>query len=191
MKFLRLILTVFVVGSSVGCADAGESFGASSEQSSDLIVAAKMEIALSKQNGSNQTACSIFVRNVLLRAGHNVPTFMANDFEKIVTGYLPEWTAHAFTADSTDHGQDQLKELLNSKPDHTAFLAQWPRVGRSGHVAIIEKVSTNEFVIYQAQQAKSTPHGQSTTPSSLLYSPNQWGDRTHLRIFTNDKRNGS
>ncbi len=185
MKFLRLILTVFVVAGTQGCGASG-GFVVNSGSSSDLIMAAKEEIAISRENDSHETACSIYIRNVLKRAGYSVPNFMANDFDKVAAADLEGWTAHAFTADSSDHGRDQLRELLNSKPDHSAFIAQWPRIGNNGHVAIIEKASNNEFVIYQAQQGKATPHSQSTTVEALLYSRNSWGDRGHLRVFTQD-----
>lgn len=181
MKFLRLILPLFVLIATAGCGKAG-AFTAASEDSL-LIEAAKEEISISNSTNNKETACSIFVRNVLKRAGYSVPSFMANEFDGIVAQYLPTWTGLAFTAGSTDHGKDALRATLNSYPDHTAFLAQWPRANMSGHVAILEKNGPDEFTIYQAQQGRATPHMKATTVEALLYARNQYGDRTHLRIF--------
>jgi|GEM_PF-7024215 len=93
----------------------------------------------------------------LIQAGYNFGSFMANGFHSSMQRYLPSWQSKRFSANESS-GRVALKSFLNSFPNHTAFLAQWVRAGRSGHVASVEK---------------------------LLYPSNEYGDRSNLRIFFN------
>lgn len=184
LKFLRNRLPIcalaFVVGALVsGCAYAA----APTPDQSNLLSAAKREIQDSNESRNRETACSIYVKDVLNRAGYAVPAFMANEFNDIVAKFLPNWSEVAFNSHDSSNDQDDLKKFLNAQPDHSVLLAQWPRINRSGHVALIEKVADDSYVIYQAQQGKATPHSKPTTLASLLYSANQYGDRSKLRLF--------
>ena len=96
---------------------------------------------------------------------------------------LPEWKSTAFSADEPGEGHARLRTFLNGFADHTAFLAQWKRSEESGHVAIIEKVATDKYAIYQAQQGLSSPYRKLTKIESLLYSESEWGNRSRLRLF--------
>ncbi len=191
MKKLRGILPVYALsvtlmgtlaGLFASCAGFSTASQASTEQP-DLLSAAKLEIAFSNANGNKETACSTFVMKVLNRAGHSVSAFSANDFEAVAANNLPSWNSKSFRAEDSQNNQDELRGFLNSLSDGSIVIAQWPRINRSGHIAFIEKVSDDSFVIYQAQAGLSLPHKKSTTIESLLYIRNQWGDRSHMRIF--------
>jgi hypothetical protein len=121
--------------------------------------------------------------NVLNRAGFPIGHFLANDLDKAMQRHLPHWQVAQFSTDNTVGDQAVLRDFLNSAPDHTAFLAQWSRVGRSGHVALVEKISTGNYMIYQAQMGLATPYSSPAKIQSLLYPKGQWGDRSHLRLF--------
>ncbi len=190
MKKLRSILPVYalsvtligtVVGIFTGCSGFSTSVQASEQP--NLLVAAKLEIAASNANGNKETACSTFVMKVLNRAGYAVPAFSANDFEAVAATYLPSLTSRNFNAADSENNQGRLREFLNSLGDGSVVIAQWPRINRSGHIAFIEKVATDSFVIYQAQAGLSLPHSKPTTIDALLYIRNQWGDRSRMRIF--------
>ena len=116
------------------------------------------------------------------RAGYPLTNFLANDFRSQIDRYLPSWHRQQFLADGSD-GRQALRGFLNSFPDHTAFLAQWVREERSGHVALVVKESANRFGIYQAQMGLSVPRYKSVSIEGLLYSPNEYGDRSDLRLF--------
>lgn len=184
MKVLLLAMTklsavIFIATSVLACAGYSSDFSSSSE----IVSAAQNEIADSKADGSQDTQCSDYVAKVLRRTGVNVPAFRANDFDKIMAKYLPSWKMTEFTTDDLQAGRAALRDYLNSYPDHTAFLAQWPRVGQSGHVAIVDKVGENNFVIYQAQAGLSLPGSKQTKPESLLYG-SSGVDRSRLRLWT-------
>lgn len=152
---------------------------ASPTQNSDVIVRAALEqIQWTKDTGDTVTDCSIYVRRVLARAGMPVSGFSSNDFHKVMARY-PQWKNREFSAEIPSAEQDSLRTFLNSPPDGTVFLAQWPRVGRSGHTAIVQKVSRDNFVIFQAQQGLTLPHASAARVSRLLYTEG----RAHLRLF--------
>jgi hypothetical protein len=147
-----------------------------------LIQAAQEEIKISQSSSPTQTACDLFLISVLNLAGFPVGFFLANDFDKAMQAHLPSWQVHTFSSDNVAEDQ-ALRTFLNSAPDQIVFLAQWPRVGESGHVALIEKVSENNYLIFQAQMGLSGPHVQAARVQDLLYPKNQWGDRSHLKLF--------
>lgn len=144
-----------------------------------LISAAKAEIA----RGSDDTACSAYIRRVLNRAGYPVQGFMANDFGAQARRYLSSWSIKAFHAGSEASGRNALKRFLNAAPDKTAFLLQWIRSSGSGHVAMVVKEAANLFRIYQAQQGLHTPYSKITSVDGLLYSRNEYGDRSNMRVY--------
>lgn len=142
-----------------------------------LISAARAEIA----RGSSETACSIYVKRVLNRAGFRVQGFMANDFGSQAKRYMSSWNVKAFRAGSD--GRGSLRAFLNSAPNNTAFVAQWLRSGRSGHIAMIVKEANNMYRIYQAQMGLSRPHSKQVSIDGLLYARNSYGDRSNLRVY--------
>lgn len=142
-----------------------------------VISAAKAEIA----RGSSETACSIYVKRVLNRAGFGVQGFMANDFGAQARKYMSSWSVKPFYAGS--EGRANLRSFLNSSPNNTAFVAQWIRSGRSGHIAVIVKEANNLFRIYQAQQGLSRPHSKQVSVDGLLYARNSYGDRSNMRVY--------
>lgn len=194
MKFVRGRLTksgigvgvmkifVFAFLSTLLTACAGYASGLSAENS-EVVNAADAEIDHSNATGNKDTQCSTYVAHVLRRMGFQVPAFQANDFDKIMTQYLPDWKMTEFTVAHLDEGRASLREYLNSYPDHTAFFAQWPRNGQSGHVAIVEKVAGDSFVIYQAQAGLNVPYKKPTKIESLLYG-RAGVERSHLRLWT-------
>ena len=143
-----------------------------------LIKAARDEIRI----GSDSTSCSLYVRNVLKRASFSFQPFLANEFHMSMRRHLPQWKSDDFFARG-GRSREALKNFLNSLPDNTAVLGQWPRNNQSGHVAVIVKESANRYRIYQAQQNRASPHAKLTTVEKLLYPRNEWGDRSHLRVF--------
>ncbi len=154
------------------------AFALSAEATStSLVSAARSEVA----RGSSDTSCSAFVKRVLNRAGYRVQGFMANDFGAQARRYMPSWSAKAFRAGS--EGRGSLRAFLNNAPNNTAFVAQWIRSGRSGHVAIVVKEANNLYRIYQAQMGLSRPHSKQVGVDRLLYSRNSYGDRSNLRVY--------
>jgi hypothetical protein len=151
--------------------------------SATLLQAARDEIQNSIATGNTDTQCSDYVAKVLRRA--NVPTFgfRANDFSQVMPTLLPSWTPTDFTTADLATGRELLREFLNSFADETLFLAQWPREGQSGHVAIIEKVAADQYTIYQAQGGLSLPHSEPAKMTTMLYGslPVQ---RSHIRLYT-------
>jgi hypothetical protein len=148
-----------------------------------LVQSAQYEIQLSKTNGSTQTACSIYLTDVLNFAGFSVGQFVSNDFDKAMRAHLPSWQMAQFTTDNPGADQARLRLFLNSAPDGTAFLAQWTRNGESGHVALIEKAANDQYLIYQAQRGLSLPYVKPARIQNLLYPKGAWGDRSHLNLF--------
>ncbi len=142
-----------------------------------IISAARAEIA----RGSSETSCSLYVKRVLNRAGFKVQGFMANDFGSQAKRYMSSWNVKAFYAGSG--GRGSLRAFLNGAPNNTAFVAQWLRSGRSGHVAMVVKEANNLFRIYQAQMGLSRPHSKQVSIDGLLYSRNSYGDRSNLRVY--------
>ncbi len=149
--------------------------------SSRIIQAAQAQIRFSQESGDAETACSIYVLKVLNRAGFPSSGFTANEFDQEVLRSLSFLNSSSFLISNND--RESLRAFLNSKPDNSAFLAQWVRIGRSGHVASVVKEGSNRFTIYQAQQGLSRPHSKVATVESLLYSPTATGDRSNLRLF--------
>ena len=188
VKILKISATVFFVCSFlIACSGypadlAFHAASLNSAENSALVTAANAEIAESNATGAQDTQCSDFVAKVIRRTGLNVPGFHANDFNKIAATYLPQWKLTEFTTADLPAGRAALKAFLNSTPDHTAFLAQWPRLNQSGHVAIVEKVAEDQFVIYQAQGGLSLPHSAPVKVESLLYGIEPV-DRSHLRLW--------
>lgn len=109
---------------------------------------------------------------------------MANGFHSSMQKHLPSWKSQRFSA-YEGNGRPALRAFLNSFPNQTAFLAQWVRSGRSGHVAMVVKNGPNKFTIYQAQLGRALPHSKGASVEKLLYPRNQYGDRSNLRIFFN------
>jgi hypothetical protein len=181
VQILKILTAIIFVGSTlVACS--GYSSNMSSEDS-ELVGAATAEIADSQATNNKDTQCSDFVAKVLRRTGLNVPAFHANDFDKIAAKYLPEWKMTEFTTEDLANGRSSLKQYLNSFPDHTAFLVQWPRTGQSGHVAIVEKLANDSFMIYQAQGGLNTPYAKATKVEGLLYGT-VGVDRSRMRLWT-------
>jgi hypothetical protein len=148
-----------------------------------LTSAAQKEIQASNANGNTETACDLYLINVLNRAGFPIGHFLANEMDQAIHAHLPNWRVQSFATDNPDQDQSRLRDFLNAAPDGTTFLAQWSRIGESGHVALIEKLSLDHYVIYQAQRGLSLPFSKPTKISSLLYAKGKWGDRSHLRLF--------
>lgn len=142
-----------------------------------VIAAAKAEIA----RGSDETACSIYVKRVLNRADFGVQGFMANEFGAQARRYMSSWSVKPFYAGSD--GRTNLRSFLNSAPNNTAFVAQWIRSGRSGHIAVVVKEANNLFRIYQAQLGLSRPHSKQVGIDGLLYARNSYGDRSNMRLY--------
>ncbi|MES3036675.1 MAG: hypothetical protein V4736_02100, partial [Bdellovibrionota bacterium] len=153
------------------------------QDSTIILQAAKEEIQFSKDSGSTVTACSIYVGNVLDRAGFSVGSFVSNNFHNSMAAHLPHWQSAQFTTDNPGEDQEALRNFLNAAPDHSVFLAQWSRVGQGGHVAIVEKVSADNYLIYQSQSNLTLPHSKPAKVRNLLYPKGEWGDRSHLRLF--------
>jgi len=145
--------------------------------SNGIVQAAKDQI----RKGDSSTSCSLYLRRVLNRAGYPFRDFMANDFNSAMQKNLPNWSQQAFSV--AKNGRTSLRRFLNSAPDQAAFLAQWPRKGRSGHVAIIVKESSDRYRIYQAQLGLAKAHSKRATIENLLYAPNSYGNRSNLRLF--------
>ncbi len=156
------------------------SLASPAQDSARIVRAARDQIQWTIDNRDTVTDCSIYLRRVLARAGMPVAGFSSNDFHKVMAKYLPHWKHREFSTDNPGADQSVLRNFFNGAPDGTVFLAQWPRVGRSGHTAIVGKVSFDRFVIFQAQQGLSLPHEAAARVSQLLYA----GGRAHLRLQT-------
>jgi|GEM_PF-2845188 len=180
--WVKALVFLFLTTVLVGCGGYANDLSSSSENS-DVVNAAQAEIEHANQLNSKDTQCSDFVAAVLRRLGLQVPAFHANDFDKIAAKYLPQWSMTEFTTEDLANGRASLRQYLNSFPDHTAFFAQWPRNGQSGHVAIVEKVSYDSYVIYQAQAGLSTPYKKAAKVESLLYG-SVGVDRSKIRLWT-------
>jgi hypothetical protein len=138
-------------------------------ETSALAGAASAEIDHSNATGNKDTQCSTYVAHVLRRLGLDVPGFRANDFDQIMETYLPSWKMTEFTSDELSANRSALRQHLNQFPDHTAFLAQWPRTNESGHVAVVEKIADDSYLIYQAQAGTNVPYKKPIKIESLLY----------------------
>jgi hypothetical protein len=185
LKFTSAI--IFVCSTLVACSgysiNAAANAASENSENSELVNAANAEIAESNASGAQDTQCSDFVAKVIRRTGLNVPAFHANDFDKVAATFIPNWTLTEFTTDDLNAGRAALRDFLDSTPDHTTFLAQWPRTNQSGHVAIVEKVAKDQFVIYQAQAGLSLPHSAPVKIESLLYGARPI-ERSHIRLWT-------
>lgn len=178
---MKAFVLTFIATSLVACA--GYADGEFSSENSDVVNAANAEIAQSNATGNKDTQCSNYVAAVLRRLGYKVSSFRANDFHDIAAQYLPDWKKTEFTTEDLAESRADLRQYLNSYPDHTAFFAQWPRNGESGHVAIVEKVADDSYLIYQAQAGMNTPYKKAVKIESLLYG--RLGvDRSRLRLWT-------
>jgi surface antigen len=177
---MKLLALLFLSVSLAACAGYADTNLAS--ENSDVANAAGAEIDSSNATGNKDTQCSDYVASVLRRLGYKVEAFHANDFDQVATKILPDWKMTEFTTENLETGRIALRQYLNSFPDHTAFFAQWPRVGQSGHVAIVEKIATDSYVIYQAQGGMNTPYKKVTRVESLLYG-NVGVDRSKLRLW--------
>lgn len=186
IKFKCVLLLIGSVGLLNLQAQASESPPVHSPayDSQVLIQAANDQIQIDAANGNTQTACDLFLIDVLNRAGFPIGHFLANDLDKAMKQHLPNWRMEPFSTDNVGEDQDVLRSFLNDMPDGTAFLAQWSRVGRSGHVALVEKVSKDHYMIFQAQMGLSLPHSSPARIQDLLYPKGAWGDRSHLRLFS-------
>lgn len=169
--------------SSTLVACAGYAQGDFSSSNSDVVNAANAEIDHSNSTGNRDTQCSNYVAAVLRRLGYKVPAFRANDFDQIAETYLKGWQKTEFSTEELSEGRAELRKFLNSAPDHTAFFAQWPRTGESGHVAIVEKVAEDTYKIYQAQAGANTPYSKNVPVESLLYG-RMGVQRSRLRLWT-------
>ena len=147
-----------------------------------VVNAAAAEIDQSNASGNKDTQCSNYVAAVMRRLGYKVSSFHANDFQDVAAKVLPDWKMTEFTTEDLAKGRLELRQYLNSFPDHTAFFAQWPRTGQSGHVAIVEKVGDDSYVIYQAQAGLNTPYKKAAKVESLLYGT-IGVDRSRLRLW--------
>jgi hypothetical protein len=153
--------------------------GDPAEDSATILQAALAQIQWTIDNHDTTTDCSTYVARTLDRAGFSVGSYSSNQFDQAMAKHLPNWKRSEFSTDNAGADQDVLRNFLNGAPNGTIFLAQWPRVGRSGHNAIVEKVSTDQFMIYQAQLGLSLPHAATARVSQLLYA----GGRANLRLF--------
>lgn len=178
--WVKALVFLFLTTVLVGCAGYASDF---SSDSSEVVNAAQAEIDHANQMESKDTQCSDYVAAVMRRLGLVVPAFHANDFDKIAAKFLPGWSMTEFTTDDLSAGRASLRQYLNSYPDHTAFFAQWPRTGQSGHVAIVEKVADDSYIIYQAQAGLATPYKKATKVEALLYGT-AGVDRSKLRLWT-------
>jgi hypothetical protein len=170
MKKFLLLLLAFAPN-----AHAGDP----AEDSATILQAALAQIQWTIDNHDTTTDCSTYVARTLDRAGFSVGSYSSNQFDQAMAKHLPNWKRSEFSTDNAGADQDVLRNFLNGAPNGTIFLAQWPRVGRSGHNAIVEKVSTDQFMIYQAQLGLSLPHAATARVSQLLYA----GGRANLRLF--------
>ena len=174
------LVTISVAGCGSGMAVNSASLD---DHYSDLANAADAEVRHSDETGNTETACSIFVRNVLNRMELGIPEFVANDFHLVMEKYLPTWSVSEFRVDDPHTGREALRVFLNDAIDGSGFVAQWPRVGNNGHVAILEKVAADNYVIFQAQLGRSKPHRSAVTIEQLLYAKSETSDREKLRLF--------
>ena len=188
---MKAFLFTFVSASLIACSGhAAADFSSkdstsNSASNSDVVNAAIAEINLANQNHSTDTQCSDFVASVMRRIGLQVHGFRANDFHEVAAKALPTWKMTEFQADDLSAARDSLRRYLNSFPDHTAFFAQWPRTGQSGHVAVVEKVSDNTYMIYQAQGGLNTPYSKSVKIEGLMYGT-LGIERSHIRLWTEE-----
>jgi hypothetical protein len=157
--------------------------GEPTEDSAKIVKAALEQIQWTIQTHDTATDCSTYVSRVLARAGTPVGGFLSNDFGKVMASHLPNWKRRDFSTDHPGGDQVALRDFLNGFPDGTALLAQWRRVGKSGHIAIVEKLASDQFMIFQAQQGRALPHASPARVSQLLYAPNAYGDRAHLSLY--------
>lgn len=175
MKQLLLLLAISFAPSARA--------GNPAEDSSFIVQAALDQIQWTLDTHDTVTDCSIYVSRVLARAGMPVGGFSSNDFDKVMATHLPSWRHAEFSTENPGADQEVLRNFLNGAPDGTVFLAQWPRVSQSGHVAIVEKISLDHFLIYQAQKGLPLPHASTAHVSQLLYPSSSYGGRAHLRLF--------
>ena len=178
---MKKMIFFLLVLSSV--ARAGDPASRSTEESARLVQAALEQIAWTQSTHDTNTECSTYVSRVLARSGMPVGGFVSNEFDQVMATHLPEWRHSEFAVINPGGDQQALQNFLDNAADGAVFLAQWPRVGRSGHVAIIEKVSLDHFEIYQAQQGLSLPHSASARVAQLLYPGTNGGGRPRLRLF--------
>ena len=135
-----------------------------------------------KKKDDWNTSCSDYVRKVLINSGIIVAPFYANEFDRVISKKLPDWKVRSFYA-GANKARATLRDFLNGRPDNSIFLAQWKREDESGHVAIIIKNRNDNFGIFQAQLGLRRPHYKVAKIESLLYLPNDYGDRSNLKLF--------
>ena len=181
---IKWVALAVVSAATVGCSGYPISKFSSepSSDNSEVVNAANAEIDLSNATGSKDTQCSDFVASVLRRLGYKVEAFQANEFNEVAARVLPAWQMTEFTTENLESSRAELRHYLNSYPDHTAFFAQWPRVGQSGHVAIVEKIAADSYLIFQAQAGLNTPYRKAAKVESILYGTSGV-DRSKLRLW--------
>lgn len=128
------------------------------------------------------TACNFYVHRVLQAAGFAHEIFMANEFHLYAKKYFRSYKAEQFRGDSSVSDLNRLKNYLWAYPERTAFIAQWRRPGRHGHIALLERID-DKLVIYQASLGKKTPRKDQTTLENLLNA----NGRRNLTIFSEMK----
>lgn len=128
------------------------------------------------------TACNFYVHRVLQVAGFAYKIFMANEFHLYAKKHFRSYKAEQFRGDSSYSDIPRLKDYLWSYPERTAFIAQWRRPGRHGHIAMLERID-EKLVIYQASLGKKTPRKDQTTLENLLNA----NGRRNLTIFSEMK----
>lgn len=110
------------------------------------------------------TACNRYVMRVLQLMGFNSRDgFVANGFDIYAKKNFKNYKAHTFS------NTKELDLHLKSYPERTAFILQWKRAGRHGHIAILERYN-NKYFIYQSSLNSYTPKVGATTVNSLLNS---------------------
>jgi hypothetical protein len=175
-KYLALFA---IIGFCFSFSQAADVQTETASPSRRLIQAARSVI----YQGRSETSCSLYVYRIMNQAGYKIGSFTANEFGWHMRNNFPYFKEKAFYAGSEAAGRGALRYFLNSAPNSTAFLAQWIRSGRYGHVALVVKEDTDVFRIYQAQLGRAPAHSKITSIENLLYAPNAYGDRSRLRLF--------
>lgn len=126
------------------------------------------------------TPCNIYLRRVLELAGFANDSFLANDFDDYARKNFSVVKTQTF---NRSQDRARLKHHLFNYAPRTPFIMQWPRPGKTGHVAIVERIGT-QLIIYQANLGRHVARREQTTIESLLDA----NGRSRLVVYSEFKR---
>lgn len=121
------------------------------------------------------SACNRYLMRVLQIYGFNTGNgFVANDFDLYAKRHFEHYKTKKITS------ADDLKRLIDTYSERTAFILQWERSSGHGHVAILER-QENNYYIYEASLNRYNPRIKKISLQSL-FAPYRIGQ---LTVYTN------